>query len=523
MAVTPSAPLLGTPEPPRAGRSSRALWVLATTCLALSVRLSDITGPRKAAALATFSKPAVKSTHNTTVIQVFVVKASETPADNAENAYDVLHYLVGPLLPAGYHFSYTTYSSLNALLDAAEADDTLLSAGSVVLYPSIRSEIDTRNFTGTANTTTGSRSVDRFCAYQWSNADALLLSGAVRRLLKWPKPLVLVDASDWACRASYPPTIHQVWRNSYGGAGVDANTRFIPLGSEYGNMAGFERNASLARDSPVAERRWAVAWIGTLMYRKPERVHFHRLMSSGMKGELEQLANASGLDGIVYDMTRDGTNSTNYTFSADWGGATYTDVLAHSRLYACLAGDVWADTNIWNALEYGTIPVVERRANYKGCVDPTGWLRRSGAPVLWVDDWSELPKVVAEALSDDAALEARRRELVRWWAAAKSEIGSAIASFHAEWADADAYPENDCASVALARADEAAYQTELNEFYSEANWFDNYGDTPWAEAVFCFKQSTDYWAGLQCYSPRCAEPTVASFTCGNVTLSAKSF
>ena len=55
------------------------------------------------------------------------------------------------------------------------------------------------------------------------------------------------------------------------------------------------------------------------------------------------------------------------------------------------------------------LPVVERRANYKGCVDPTGWLRRSGAPVLWVDDWSELPKVVAEALSDDAALEARRR------------------------------------------------------------------------------------------------------------------
>ncbi len=523
MAVTPSAPLLGTPEPPRAGRSSRALWVLATTCLALSVRLSDITGPRKAAALATFSKPAVKSTHNTTVIQVFVVEASETPADNAENAYDVLHYLVGPLLPAGYHFSYTTYSSLNALLDAAEADDTLLSAGSVVLYPSIRSEIDTRNFTGTANTTTGSRSVDRFCAYQWSNADALLLSGAVRRLLKWPKPLVLVDASDWACRASYPPTIHQVWRNSYGGAGVDANTRFIPLGSEYGNMAGFERNASLARDSPVAERRWAVAWIGTLMYRKPERVHFHRLMSSGMKGELEQLANASGLDGIVYDMTRDGTNATNYTFSADWGGATYADVLTHSRLYACLAGDVWADTNIWNALEYGTIPVVERRENYKGCVDPTGWLRRSGAPVLWVDDWSELPKVVAEALSDDAALEARRQELVRWWADAKSQIATTIASFYAEWADADEYPENDCASVALAPADEAAYQTELNEFYSESHWFKNYGDTPWAEGPLCYKATTEYWAGLQCYSPRCAEPSVASFTCGGVTLSAKSF
>ena len=102
-----------------------------------------------------------------------------------------------------------------------------------------------------------------------------------------------------------------------------------------------------------------------------------------------------------------------------------------------------------------------------------------------------------------------------------------------EWCDAavphlltlmgESRGHGDACEDALARADEAAYQTELNEFYSEANWFDNYGDTPWAEAVFCFKQSTDYWAGLQCYSPRCAEPTVASFTCGNVTLSAKSF
>ena len=77
--------------------------------------------------------------------------------------------------------------------------------------------------------------------------------------------------------------------------------------------------------------------------------------------------------------------------------------------------------------------------------------------------------------------------------------------------------------VGIAPADEAAYQTELNEFYSESHWFKNYGDTPWAEGPLCYKATTQYWAGLQCYSPRCAEPSVASFTCGGVTLSAKSF
>lgn len=238
-----------------------------------------------------------------------------------------------------------------------------------------------------------------------------------------------------------------------------------------------------------------------------------------MKDELAAIANRSGLDGNVYDMTRDGRNSTNYTFSEAWGGVTYAEVLTRARLYVCLAGDVWSDTNIWNAMECAAIPVVERRPSYKGCVDPTGWLRESGAPVLWVDDWSELPAVLADALADDDALEARRLALVAWWTAEKRKIGGDIVAFNERWRDAEDFPRNDCVQVALSDAQEEAYQRELEAYYAQEHWFENYVDSPWISSPLCWKRRSEYWSGLQCYSAKCAKPAVASFTCGNETLS----
>ena len=36
------------------------------------------------------------------------------------------------------------------------------------------------------------------------------------------------------------------------------------------------------------------------------RVHFHALASGGMENKLTEIARDAGLDGIVYDMTREG-------------------------------------------------------------------------------------------------------------------------------------------------------------------------------------------------------------------------
>ena len=91
--------------------------------------------------------------------------------------------------------------------------------------------------------------------------------------------------------------------------------------------------------------------------------------------------------------------------------------------------------------------------------------QRSGAPVLWVANWTALPDVVAAALADDAALEARRAALVRWWAAAKAEMGAEIGGFAARWRDAERFPKNNCTVTTFTPHETAEYEAALEAFY----------------------------------------------------------
>ena len=86
--------------------------------------------------------------------------------------------------------------------------------------------------------------------------------------------------------------------------------------------------------------------------------------------------------------------------------------------------------------------------------------------------------------------------------------------------DKTEFPRNDCSSVALSDTQEAAYRSELSDFYESEHWYENFHDSPWFEAAYCWKEWPDAWSGLQCYSPMCAEPVTASFSCGNTTLTA---
>ena len=61
-----------------------------------------------------------------------------------------------------------------------------------------------------------------------------------------------------------------------------------------------------------------------------------------------------------------------YSYGARYN-VSYLELLASSRLFLTVTGDCWAGGNLWQALEFGVIPVVEARPSYKGCEDPTGW------------------------------------------------------------------------------------------------------------------------------------------------------
>ena len=207
-----------------------------------------------------------------TEITVYII--SYDSDHSPQFAATFLQAYITPLVGASARFTLCdTYTTVGDLLDASEADPFLLTAGSVVLF-AIRPELATREWmAATASEIEDygtSSTVDSFCAYQFTDADPLLLATSVQRLLAYTTPLILVDASDWACRVHYPPTIHQVWRNAYG-SDVMTNARFLPLGTtEASDMAAFLVNATTAQNTPISARRLALMWVGSVTERKPE-------------------------------------------------------------------------------------------------------------------------------------------------------------------------------------------------------------------------------------------------------------
>ena len=410
----------------------------------------------------------------------------------------------------------TSFAALGEVLEAG-----VLRVGDVVI-----SAIDANNLVGRSSSdgSVVASQLSETCLYSFTDASPLLLAPEVLRLLASATPIVLVEATDWSCRVDYPPsTVHSVWRNSYG-TGVMSSAEYLPFGIEWSNLTQFYSMAPRASATPTDARPIAIGMSNSITYRRPERVHFNRTLTSGMLHELRRAARDApdGPLGVYYDYVRSNTRSYTYTYPP--GYANFLDVLAACRLFVCTAGDEWADGMVFQALEFGVIPVVLRGPEYKGCRDPAGWLEQRGAPAVFVDAWDELPAALDAALANATRLEERRARLVEWWAATKATVAHKLADAATRYWDADDVPANDCVAEKLSASQEAAYQHQMDAFYAQDHWWDNYEDSPFIAGVECSKfvkglPSTVH-NSTACVSPRCANPVVASFTCANSTISA---
>ena len=84
------------------------------------------------------------------------------------------------------------------------------------------------------------------------------------------------------------------------------------------------------------------------------------------------------VDYYKFQISRDGFSGPGYTWTEsaaalDNGIGDYFDLLRRSRLTLCPAGDVWEGGCVVQALEMGSVPVVEDAARYKGCEDPAAF------------------------------------------------------------------------------------------------------------------------------------------------------
>ena len=192
----------------------------------------------------------------------------------------------------------------------------------------------------------------------------------------------------------------------------------------------------------------------------------------------------------------------------------YFSLLRGSKLTLCPAGDVWEGGCVVQALEFGSIPVVEDAPDFKGCADPAAFFA-ADAPVFAVASWDDFPLQVAAwraaGLLDDDALDARRTALTAWWTGAKKGLAATVERL----ATTDAAPGDDatCARVPLSDDDAARYAATLADYYDQDHWWDTFQDSPWLPSMLCSKLEATVTDRAACFSEACSPPLVRDFAC----------
>jgi hypothetical protein len=117
----------------------------------------------------------------------------------------------------------------------------------------------------------------------------------------------------------------------------------------------------------------------------------------------------------------------------------YLPLLLQSTFTLCPAGKNPEQYRIWEAIMAGSIPIIERPhfpsqpelhpayGAHMRCTDfdVHRVLRKYRAPVLYVEDWRQLPQLISSLSSHDIA--ARRRELRLWFRELKRRLRRELA------------------------------------------------------------------------------------------------
>ena len=201
-------------------------------------------------------------------------------------------------------------------------------------------------------------------------------------------------------------------------------------------------------------------------------------------------------------------------YDKDGEAMSYMDMIGSALFVLCPFGDMAPGGMLWEALTYGAIPVVERRKEYKGCEDPLGWVARSGAPVIEIDDWATLPAVLEAELDDAEGLRRRVADLQAWWAETRKAISADLASLRATYADGRTpIPANTCAATALTEAEADAFAAGYDAYFADDAWYDDHADSPSYPMTWCSTVQGTCDEADCCFDAACAPPAVAAFTC----------
>uniref|UniRef100_A0A7S1XDT6 RXYLT1 C-terminal domain-containing protein n=2 Tax=Compsopogon caeruleus TaxID=31354 RepID=A0A7S1XDT6_9RHOD len=95
----------------------------------------------------------------------------------------------------------------------------------------------------------------------------------------------------------------------------------------------------------------------------------------------------------------------------------YAKVLAESMFTLSPVGHNPESYRIFEAIEAGSIPVIALDQAYlsHACGDPLWRYRETGSPIIFIDRWQDIPRVLRELISNPAALANRQEAVVKWY------------------------------------------------------------------------------------------------------------
>jgi hypothetical protein len=202
-----------------------------------------------------------------------------------------------------------------------------------------------------------------------------------------------------------------VWRTHYHSALTSMAVRQLPLGP-----AAFPE--VWATPTPAALRRPAERLYTWCFVDRPQATHAPVVEAlRRIEGGYERLDDGAGPG----RRRRNGTGIGTAVDPVTSDPAAYVEVLADSVFVACPMSDQHIETTrVYDALEAGAIPVVERRRRLDYFDALLG-----DHPLPTVRTWSEASGLLGDLLADHTALTALHDRVVRWWTGLKQSLARA--------------------------------------------------------------------------------------------------
>jgi len=200
------------------------------------------------------------------------------------------------------------------------------------------------------------------------------------------------------------------WNRTVGGAANTSMPAFFPLGAR------FEfKHVTLPEIRRASQRELLfnfVGALGTSISRKKMIASIESLNTSS--------ANAALLArGFLHTATQhyQHVNSRHAEKHGYLNADEYRGVLLKSALTLVPAGVNPECFRLWEALEAGSIPVVPLGEAYHQhpCKDALLPLRQSSAPVIFVRDWTELPRILKDVIDHPARADKMQQESLAWY------------------------------------------------------------------------------------------------------------